>query len=257
MFKIAILSDSDSLMVQKMLESYNSHLSVEYKTDCYSYLRNNDEVNRVLDKVLNDGVNLVVYAISNQTHRLLVEEYCKEHGLKFVDMYKDYIKHLGDYFEYDETKQELDENYFNRVECIEFAIDADDGKSYRKILESDIVILGISRTGKTPLSMILALRGYKVCNIPLFDNMKVPKQLYEIEKSRIFGLINTIENITQIRKNRVRGHNSDYTDDSAIVSELNFAFNLYDELGCDVINTDNQAVEEIAHYVESIVKEIG
>ncbi len=254
MFKITILSDSDSFTLQKVLDSYNSHLSIDHNTDIYSYARNEDEIKSVLRKVYYEK-SLLVYAISNEEHRTLIHNFCKKHHLKSVNMYKDYIKHVGEHFEFSEYEQRLDEEYYNRVECIEFAIDADDGKSYRRILESDIVILGISRTGKTPLSMILALKGYKVCNIPLFENMTIPKQLYEIERKRIFGLINSVDNLTQIRKNRVKGHNSLYTDDNSIIKELNFAFSLYAQLGCDIINTDNQAVEEIAHYIENIVKE--
>ncbi len=254
MREIVIISDSDSLPLQTLLSSYNSHLTSSYNINTYSYVRELDELKSILTKVYYEKP-LLVYAIANNEHSELTKKFCKKHSLQYVNIFKDYANHVDHDFEYSEEKRALDEDYYNRVECIEFAIDGDDGKSYQRILEADIVVIGISRTGKTPLSMFLALRGFKVVNIPLFEGMQIPEQLFKIPRRKIFGLVNSVDNLLEIRLNRVNGHKSTYTNDKSILNELNFAYDLYAKLNCDIINTDNFAVEEIAHYIENIVKE--
>ncbi len=254
MREIVIISDSDSLPLQNLLSSYNSHLTSKYNINTYSYVRELDELKSILTRVYYEKP-LLVYAIANNEHSELTKKFCVKHKLEYVNILRDYANLVNHDFEFSEAKRELDDEYFNRVECIEFAIDGDDGKSYQKILEADVVIIGISRTGKTPLSMFLALRGFKVVNIPLFDGMNVPEQLFKIPRRKIFGLVNSVDNLQEIRLNRVNGHKSTYTNNNSILNELNFAYDLYAKLNCDIIKTDNFAVEEIAHYIENIVKE--
>lgn len=254
MREILVVCDSDCLPLQNVLNSYNSHLTSNYSISTFSYVREESELKEILTKAYYEK-KLLVYAIANTEHVSLIERFCKKHSLKCVNILKEYSKHVDHDFEYSSEKRGLDDEYFNRVECIEFAIDADDGKSYQRILDADIVIIGISRTGKTPLSMFLALRGFKVVNIPLFEGMTIPEQLFKIPRRKIFGLVNSVDNLLEIRLNRVNGHKSMYTNDKSILNELNFAYELYGKLNCDIINTDNLAVEEIAHYIENIVKE--
>ncbi len=254
MREIVLVSDSDCLPLQTVLSHYNSHLTTDYNVNSYSYVRELEELKSILTKIYYEKP-LFVYAVANSEHSKLIKKFCKKHSLECVNIFKDYSQFVNEDFLFTQEKTELDDEYYNRVECIEFAIDGDDGKSYSKILQADIVIIGISRTGKTPLSMFLALRGFKVVNIPLFEGMQIPKELYKVPKRRVFGLVNSVDNLLEIRMNRVNGHKSMYTNNKSILNELNFAYTLYGTLNCDIINTDNLAVEEIAHYIENIVKE--
>lgn len=254
MSNIIILSDGNGFYVQNILDMYNSHVTNDSDIDTYSYVREIEDIKKVL-KLAYYTKSILVFAIVNNEHSLFVKNFCLKHELKFVNIFRDYEKiHSGNY-SFTNYESELDEKYFNRVECIEFAIDNDDGKNYKKLQEADIVILGISRTGKTPLSVFLAMKGYKVVNIPLFEGMEIPQELYKVSKYKIFGLINSVETISNIRKNRIKTTNSLYTNESSILSELNFAYTLYNDLDCDIINSEDQAVEEIANYVENKVKE--
>ncbi|MFV0424044.1 MAG: kinase/pyrophosphorylase [Bacilli bacterium] len=254
MSNIIILSDSNGFHVQNILEIYNSHLKKDYNLDTFSYVRDIEGIKKVLAHTYYTK-SVLVYAVVNNEHSDFIKRFCKKHEIRFVNIFRDYEKIHSNNYSFTTYETELDDKYFNRVECIEFAIDNDDGKNYRKILEADIVILGISRTGKTPLSIFLAMKGYKVVNIPLFEGMSVPNELYKVSKYKIFGLINSVEKICSIRKNRIKMTNSKYTNETNILSELNFAYTLYNDLECDIINSEDQAVEEIAHYVENKIKE--
>ncbi len=254
MSNIIILSDSNGFHVQNILEVYNSHLENDFDVDTYSYVRSIEDIKKVLKLVYYTKATLV-YALINNSHSDFVRSFCKKHELRYVNIFKDYGKLHSDNYSFTTYESELDDKYFNRVDCIEFAIDNDDGKNYKKLEEADIVILGISRTGKTPLSIFLAMKGYKVVNIPLFDGLTIPPELYRVSKYRIFGLINSVEKISSIRKNRIKTSNSKYTNEGNILNELNYAYTLYNELECDIINSEDQAVEEIANYIENKVKE--
>ncbi len=254
MKNITVISDGDGYHLKQIIEMYNSHLSNRYAIEVFSFVRDVDALKKAL-RYAYKTKSIVVYAIVNIEHSLFVRNFCKKHEFKGVNFYRDYSKILQDEFQFSDYEKSLDDEYFNRVDCIEFAIDNDDGKNYQKILEADVVILGVSRTGKTPLSMYLALKGLKVVNIPLFTEMIVPNELYKVPRKKLFGLINSVENISLIRKNRIKTRMTEYTNEKSIINELNFAYSLYSKLGCDIINTDSQAVEEIAHYIENIVKE--
>ncbi len=255
MNKVTVISDGDGYHLEYIIEMYNSHLNTDSGVKSFSFVRTIDSL-KVALKYAYYQKTIVVYTLVNQQHSDFVNAFCNKHKLKCVNLYSDYSRVLSGNFHFTDYQKQLDEEYFTRVECIEFAIDNDDGKNYKKILEADVVILGVSRTGKTPLSMFLALKGLKVVNIPLFTEMIIPEELYKVSKRSIFGLINSVDNISSIRKNRIKSQISEYTSENMIIDELNFAYSLYCKLGCDIINTEDQAVEEIAHYIENIVKEI-
>lgn len=144
-----------------------------------------------------------------------------------------------------------DDRYFHRIECMEYFVEHDDGRNADDLSGADIVLLGISRTSKTPLSMYLAFHGYHVANIPLALGLEPPKSIYEIDPARIFGLLSTTSVIHDIRERRLddvysRAVARDYADPTYIEAELDAAHALYKRLGCFVVRTDGKAVEESA-----------
>ena len=140
-----------------------------------------------------------------------------------------------------------------RIKAMEFAVKYDDGKDPRGFLEADVVLLGVSRTSKTPLSLFLANKNLKVANLPLVPQAHIPKQLWEIEPSKIVGLTNDPDVLNSIRKERMRsyGLNPDtaYSDIEKIRAELEFANDLYQKLGCIVINVASLSIEETASMI--------
>lgn len=152
----------------------------------------------------------------------------------------------------------MDQNYFDRVSAIEFAVKYDDGKNHQGYRKADIVLLGISRTSKTPLSMYLANKGYKVANLPLIPEVPIPKEIYEVDSRRIFGLTASPRYISNIRTERVKvlgvGDSAKYNSMERVKDELMFSNDLYQELNAKVINVENKSIEETAAEIETIFK---
>ena len=126
-------------------------------------------------------------------------------------------------------------------------------------LKADIVLLGVSRTSKTPLSLFLANRGYKVANLPLVPKTHIPDQIYQVDPKKIFGLTNDPSILNNIRRERMisYGLNPDttYSNMDNIQAELDFAMELYKKLGCPIINVANKSIEETATLIMESLKE--
>jgi regulator of PEP synthase PpsR (kinase-PPPase family) len=152
----------------------------------------------------------------------------------------------------------LDEKYFRRVDAIEFAVQHDDGKDPRGYRKADVILLGVSRTSKTPVSMYLANRGVKVANLPLVPGIVPPPELNRAPVRKIVGLTISPGKLGQIRRERERTMgmqgDSGYSHPRRIREELDYADQLFRELGCDVIDVTDRAVEETAAVVMEMVR---
>jgi regulator of PEP synthase PpsR (kinase-PPPase family) len=144
----------------------------------------------------------------------------------------------------------LSDEYFRRVEAVEFAVRHDDGANLRTLFEADLVLTGVSRTSKTPLSMYLAQRGYKTGNVPIVAGVEPPRELLEMEPRKVFGLLVSTDALLRIREARIRSiHASprlDYADPDAVEDELRRARRLFRARGWRTIDITGRAVEENA-----------
>ncbi len=145
------------------------------------------------------------------------------------------------------------DDYFDRVEAVEFAVRHDDGANLRTLHEADIVLTGVSRTSKTPLSMYLAQRGYKTGNVPLIPGLEPNKELLELDRSRVFGLTVDPGTLLSVRTARLRSmrasSSTDYTDPDQVILELEQARKLFRKQGWRVIDVSGRAVEENASRI--------
>ncbi|MCC5910355.1 MAG: kinase/pyrophosphorylase [Clostridiaceae bacterium] len=155
----------------------------------------------------------------------------------------------------------LDEKYFKKVDAIEFAVKYDDGKDPRGLKKADLVLLGISRTSKTPLSMYLAHKNIKVANVPLVPEVAPPKELFEVPSKKIIGLTTNPMKLIEIRQERLKAlglkSEANYATIERILEELEYADDLMKRLGCPVIDVSSKAVEESASIILEIFREIG
>lgn len=151
----------------------------------------------------------------------------------------------------------LDSNYFKRMAAIEFAVRFDDGVGAHGLKDADIVLVGVSRSSKTPLSMYLAYLGYKTANVPLIKGIDPPKELWAVNRSKIVGLTIDAEALAEIRGERVRGMRGGgrYAELESIYEELEYAEELHKRLRCPVIEVSNLAIEETARRIVRIVEE--
>jgi regulator of PEP synthase PpsR (kinase-PPPase family) len=151
----------------------------------------------------------------------------------------------------------LDSSYFKRVEAIEFAVQADDGVAIRRLPQADIVLVGVSRTSKTPLSIYLGYLGYKAANVPIVKGIEPPPELWEVEPARVVGVTLQPEILAEIRTRRARQMRSStrsYAELSEIYEELEEAEQIYKRLGCPVIEVSTLAIEETAYRIIRLVE---
>jgi [pyruvate, water dikinase]-phosphate phosphotransferase / [pyruvate, water dikinase] kinase len=152
----------------------------------------------------------------------------------------------------------LDEQYFRRVAAVEFAVKHDDGKDPRGLLTAEVVLIGISRTSKTPLSMYLAHQGVMVANLPLVPEVELPEEVFWIPPEKIIGLIINPNQLREIRQERLKalglGDDADYVNVERIEEELAYARRVMKKLGCTVFDVSNKAVEEVANRIIQTIK---
>ncbi len=152
----------------------------------------------------------------------------------------------------------LDEAYFRRIAAVEFAVKHDDGKNPRGLTEADVVLIGISRTSKTPLSMYLAHQGIMTANMPLVPEVDPPEELFTIPSEKIIGLVIDPCRLKTIRQERLKAlgleDNADYVCMERIDDELRYARRLMKRIGCTVFEVSNKAVEEVAKRIIQVIK---
>ncbi|AIY84857.1 MULTISPECIES: pyruvate, water dikinase regulatory protein [Clostridium] len=152
-----------------------------------------------------------------------------------------------------------DEEYFKRIEAMEFAMQYDDSKDYRGLKNADVVLIGLSRTSKTPLCMYLANKGIKAINIPLMPEVGVPKELFEVDKKKVFGLtINPLQ-LIEIRKKRLdKFHRMpsgiEYAGDARVLEEFDYADRIIRRIGCKTIDVTQRAIEDTALIILDSLK---
>ena len=150
-------------------------------------------------------------------------------------------------------QHELDAAYFDRIEAMNFTIAHDDGQMAQTLHEADIVLLGVSRTSKTPTSLYLANRGYKTANIPIVPSVDLPAELFQLTDPFVIGLTNDPNRLIQIRQNRIlmlnQRDNTDYVDLEQVRQEVQNARRLFAKQGWPVIDVTRRSIEETAAAV--------
>ena len=153
----------------------------------------------------------------------------------------------------------LDEEYFRRVAAIEFAVKYDDGKDPRGLLLADVVLVGVSRTSKTPLSMYLAHKRLKVANLPIVPEVEPPEELYWVPAHKVIGLTINPRQLNEIRQERLKAlglhAQANYASMERILEELDFAERIMRKVGCPIFDVSNKAVEEVANKILTVIRE--
>ena len=152
----------------------------------------------------------------------------------------------------------MDEEYYNRIEAVQFTISHDDGRIVSDLEKSDVILVGISRTSKTPTSIYLANRGYKVSNIPMIPNKNLPNKLFEVSKKTcVVGLICEATRLSDVRRNRIQSMNEDrpvnYTNEKEILNELESSRKIFKKYNWPIIDVTRKSVEETAASIIKIL----
>lgn len=196
-----------------------------------------------------------------------LKERAAEAGYIHVDVFSETLSTLEEGLGQDAVRlpgltRQLSESYLHRISSIEFAMRYDDGKDPRGLLLADIVLVGVSRTSKTPLSIYLAIKGYNVANLPLVPEIPLPEELQEVDPRRVIGLTIQPERLLDIRMKRLESMGmamtSAYGAEERVEKELTYAAEVFTRVGCTVLDVSDQTIElTAAHIIEQVRATFG
>lgn len=220
-------------------------------------VRTISEVRRVMTEAEEAGALVVFSLVEGEIVEFLVHE-AEHRGVTVVDLLGPLIMKVAQRLHIEPRHQPgllhgFSDDYFDRVEAVEFAVRHDDGANLHTLHEADLVLTGVSRTSKTPLSMYLAQRGYRTGNVPLVPGIDPPKELLELPKDRVFGLTVDPGTLLSVRSARLRTMgapgSTSYTDPDQVMLEIDRARKLYRTQGWRVVDVSGKAVEENASRI--------
>lgn len=267
--QLSIFIVSDSLgetaraLAKACIYQFPNHDHWEFRR--FSYINRVD----LLDKVFEEArqtTAFLMFSLVDEKLASYAEKRCQEEGFVYVDLLTNVIKAMASISGAKPLGEpgilrRLDNHYFKRVDAIEFAVKYDDGKDPRGILKADVILLGVSRTSKTPLSMYLADKQLKVVNIPLVPEIPIPKELSQVSPKRIIGLTNSPEKLNHIRSERLKALGvsgaANYAKMDRILEELDYAYAVMKSLNCPVINVAHKAIEETASIILELLTSNG
>lgn len=225
-------------------------------------VRTKGQVAKVIAKV-RENPGFVLYTLVNPEISQTLEDGCRKLRIPCMGLLDPIVAMLGGYIGAKARARPglqhvLDAQYFDRIDAIQFALTHDDGQSLKDIAGADVLILGVSRTSKTPTCMYLAYRGIKAANIPVVSGIAVPREILEIEMPLIVALTESPRRLVDVRRNRVRLLNrkgeDHYTDINSVSREVNEALRFYSEHGWPIIDVTRRSVEETAATIVQMLK---
>ncbi len=215
------------------------------------------QVRELLDKAEKKHA-LIFYTFVDRDLAAFTESECAKRGIDCLDLMSPVLQKLTNFFGHSPEgtpgiMHSIGEGYFQRMEAMEFTLKNDDGRSLSHLKEADIVLVGVSRTSKTPLSIYLSVRGYKVVNIPLVMGISIPKALLEVDPNKVVCLFLDVNQLVERRVVRVDtmgvAPTTDYIDYDKVKKELRWARSLCRDHGWSVVHVTGKSVEETAHEV--------
>ncbi|WP_461218275.1 pyruvate, water dikinase regulatory protein [Lapidilactobacillus salsurivasis] len=223
----------------------------------YPFVNTKEKVDSLIQIAVEKDA-IITHTVVTQGLSEYIQIEAANHELTAIDLLTPVVRSVSKRFSLAPTHEagavhHLNEMYFDRISAMEFAVLYDDGKDPRGFLEADVILLGISRTSKTPISLFLANRNIKVANLPIVPQAHIPDEIYQVDPHKIIGLTNDPKVLNNIRRERMiaYGLNPDtsYSNMDEIKNELAFAETLYKKLGCYVINVSNRSIEETATMI--------
>jgi len=212
-------------------------------------------VSRIIKSAAEDDA-LVAFSIVQPNLRDFLIKQSDKRGVKAIDVIGSFIVQLSIFLkekplEIPGRQYILDEEYFKRIEAINFSVKHDDGKLPQGLKLADIILVGLSRTGKTPLSTYMANQGWKVANVPVHEDMETPSELFEVDQRKVFGLIISVESLVKLREARLKqlGLEPDarYADPVKVFEEIEWCTQFYKRHPrWRIVDVSNRAIEEVA-----------
>ena len=261
-YEIYLISDSTGETLDRVFLALKAQFDkVEFKIHQYSFTRTENQILKIIDDCKNKKNSIILYTIVDTKIAKFLSIISKKEKIPCFGLLEDLILSFGKIFNQKAShipsgQHALNEEYYKRIEAIQFTMDHDDGNLIKDIKKSDIILLGVSRTSKTPTSIYLANRGYKTSNIPLIDTNSLPDILKKNPKlTCIVGLTTEPERLADIRRNRMNilkeKETTSYINLDKVTKEINEAKKLFRKYNWPIVDVTRKSVEETA---ASIIK---
>jgi [pyruvate, water dikinase]-phosphate phosphotransferase / [pyruvate, water dikinase] kinase len=260
---VYVLSDSvgetAELVVKAAASQFHSS-GVEIRR--IPYVEDENTINEAIELAKSSSAMIAFTLVVPEIRNYLIKV-ANEKDVTIIDILGPMIEKMEDRFKKHPKNEpglihKLDEDYFKKVEAIEFAVKYDDGRDPRGILKADIILVGVSRTSKTPLSQYLAHKRLKVANVPIVPEVEPPEELFSVSPSKCIGLKITSDKLNDIRRERLIALGLDseasYANMQRIKEELQFFDKIVEKIGCQVVDVSNKAVEETANVILDLYK---
>ena len=261
-YQIYLISDSTGETLDRIFLAIKAQFkNIEYKIHTYSFTRTENQILKILKNAENNVNSIILYTIVDNNLAKYLSNISSEKKIPCFGVLGNLIlsfsKLLNQRASHEPSGQHvLNEEYYQRIEAIQFTMSHDDGNLVNDVGKSDIILLGVSRTSKTPTAIYLANKGFKTSNIPLIDENSIPKSLKDNPKlACVVGLSTEPERLVDLRKNRMSSlketDNTKYTNIDNIQKEINEAKKTFKKYGWPSIDVTRKSVEETA---ASIIK---
>lgn len=257
-FHVHLISDgTGETLVAMMKASTAQFRGATALEHLHALVRTADQMKDTLENIT-DRPGVVLYTITNSENRKLLEDHCAKHNIPAISILDPTMAMLGRYLGSDMShevgaQRTLNADYYDRIAALDFAMAHDDGQNVMGLKNADILLLGVSRTSKTPTSIYLANRGYRTGNIPLVPGVPLPAILDTFEKPFIVGLVASPDRIMQIREQRLVGLRqdgvTDYTDIDEVRKEMRDAKRLFVKKRYPVVDVTRRSIEETAAQI--------
>jgi regulator of PEP synthase PpsR (kinase-PPPase family) len=261
---IYIISDSTGETAQSVVHAGISQFNSEdIQLKLFAHIESIKDIKGIIDKISKEK-SFIIYTVVKPELRLFLKEECKKQSIISFDLLGPIIENIEKISGIAPKLEpgiirKLDKEYFKRMEAIEFAVKYDACQRELNLSKADLVILGVSRTSKTPLSMYLAHKGLKIANIILDFEFDPPPEIFSLPLVKVVGLAIDPDQLIEIRSERLKAlglsEKSIYTNKERVIKELKYADNIYRKIGCPIINITNMAIEDIATRILKLIKE--
>jgi len=261
-FHVHLVSDSTgetlNAMARAVCARFNNVLPIEH---IYALVRSQRQLDRALGEIA-EAPGVVLHTIVDQSLRSALERGCKKLEMPCIGALDPLVTILSRYLGAPLSTRvgaqySMDTDYFNRMEALSYAMGHDDGQGGPDLARADVVLVGVSRTSKTPTCIYLAHRGVRAANVPLVPSSPLPADLMKLEGVPVVGLTVSPDRLVQLRRNRLRalseGRDTSYVDSDAVRAETVAARRLFDRNGWPVIDVTRRSVEETAAAVINII----
>lgn len=259
--QIFILSDATGDTASRVVRAaLKQFVGEDVQIKRYPNVLRPSEIRSILKEAAK-GQTLVAHTFAAGPLRQAIEDECAASRIEALDLLGPLLATLEEFLHSKAQEKpgllhQIDEGYFRRIDAVEFAVMHDDGKHLDGLKHADFVLVGLSRTGKTPLSVYLALEGWRVGNVPLVHEQPIPKEVLDLPKTKVVGLVLDPHRLSQVRKARLEylapGRAMEYDDEEVVREEVQWSRRLFARHGIRFVDVTEKAIEESAHQVLSI-----